>query len=369
MGDDGSHLNVNKINIPYFNPDEDKISAKAWMYIVEMAATSAGTREEKVPAVGDVAATTRQVPRWSDEITCTNAMLLLQGSASKWMENLLSEGGPETTSWIAFKKVFKKRFIKTLSLTEKLNLMDLKMKSSESCDDFYDRCKNNYNQFFEDEWEILEIGKTTPGLPWGAPGTPVIAAHQTASKNYYIKCKTIQMKLAFAAGLRENIKKQTLIQKADNLDSILEVATRVEASLKEMKKEYGVASCEVDDEEDDDSAEVGAINQRNRKFQKGGAGKGNQGGSTRKFSPPNKTKSAPMSCYYCLKTGHFKPDCMTRKHDRAKGVYKSNIHAKESTRKRISNVDADDEEDEDEGGVSNCGVNFDLTDYLNLHSA
>jgi hypothetical protein len=89
MGDDGGNLNISKINIPYFNPDEDKISAKAWIYVVEMAATSAGTRPV-VTGVGDAQVTTH-VARWTDEITCTNAMLLLQGSASKWLENLLSE--------------------------------------------------------------------------------------------------------------------------------------------------------------------------------------------------------------------------------------------------------------------------------------
>jgi hypothetical protein len=368
MGDDGGHLNISKINIPYFNPDEDKISAKAWIYVVEMAATSAGTRA--VVTGPEEARVTTQVARWTDEITCTNAMLLLQGSASKWLENLLSEGGDATKSWKAFKKVFKKRFIKSLSLTEKLNLMDLKMKSTESCDDFYDRCKNNYNQFFEDEWEVLEVGKQDLALPWGNPNTIITEAHVLSSTRYYLKCKAIQMKLAFAAGLRENIKKQTLIQPADNLDSILEVAQRVEASLKELKKEYGVASCEVDEDEDDDSAEVGAINnQKSRKFQKGGAGRGNTGGPNRKNSPPNKSKTGSMSCYYCLKTGHFKPDCMTRKNDRAKGIFKSNINAKVSKGKSISNVDADDDDEDDEGGVSNCMVDFNLTDYLNLHSA
>ena len=369
MGDDGgNHSNISKINIPYYNPDEDKISAKAWIYIVEMAAVSAGTRPVTT-GVGDLAVT-EQVARWTDQITCTNAMLLLQGSASKWLENLLSEGGVETRSWTAFKVVFKKRFIKSLSLTEKLNLMDLKMKSSESCDDFYDRCKNNYNQFFEDEWEVLTIDNTSPDLPWGSPGVQVTQRHVTTSDRYYQKCKAIQMKLAFAAGLRENIKKQTLIQPANTLDSILEVAQRVEASLKELKKDFGVASFDVEEDEDEDSAEVGAVNRKFfKKFQKEGAGRSNAGGPNRKNSPPNKSKPGTLSCYYCLKTGHFKPDCMTRKNDRAKGVFKSNINSKVSKGKSISNVDADDDDEDEEGGVSNCQVDFNLTDYLNLHSA
>ena len=60
---------------------------------------------------------------------------------------------------------------------------------------------------------------------------------------------------------------------------------------------------------------------------------------------------------------------MTRKNDRAKGIFKSNINSKVSKGKSISNVDADDDDEDEEGGVSNCQVDFNLTDYLNLHSA
>ena len=49
--------------------------------------------------------------------------------------------------WDYFKVAFRNRFIKSLTLTEKLNLMDIKMKSTETVLDFFDRCTNNMTLF------------------------------------------------------------------------------------------------------------------------------------------------------------------------------------------------------------------------------
>ena len=362
MGDTtGHHLNVTKINIPYFNPDKKDISAKAWVYMVDMAAVAAGTHTVKK----DNGETTQE-QRWDDEVTATNAMLLLQGSANKWMENLLIEKAPEVKSWKLFKKAFKKRFIKNLTLTEKLNLMELRMRANETCDDFYDRCKNNYNLFFEDEWEELVLDQTVPHLPWGKPGDKQTQPVIDISNNYYKKAKNIHLKMSFAAGLRESIKKATLIQQADTLDNIVEVAKRVEASLKEVNKEFGAASCEVDQNEL--NVEANAINtfKGRGRFQRGGRGGSQNRGGQRQGAPPSGFK-----CFYCFKPNHYKEQCNTRKHDRAKGIFKTNIDAKPAKGKgNVNAIDGENEEDDDEddsGSVQNNQVDFNINEYLNLH--
>ena len=362
MGDQANNQSqVGKIHIPYFNPEKKDISAKAWLYMVDMAQIAAGDNVNKVDGVET------RTARWDDKVTVNNAMLLLQGSANKWMENLLIEDAPEIKSWIEFKKIFRKRFIKNLTLTEKLNLMELKMKSNESCDEFYDRCKNNYNLFFEDEWESLALGKTDADriLPWGNPGTEQVAAVIKVSDNYYKKAKEIQLKMSFAAGLKDSIKKQTLIQEADSLDRIVEVAKRVETSLKEVNKEFGAASCEIDQE--GFNGEVGAVNNfRGRgKFQRGGRGGGQNRGGQRQGA-----RQGGFKCFYCFKEGHYKDQCNTRKHDRAKGIFKSNIEATPNKgRGKINQVDGEDEEEEEEesGSVQNNQVDFNINEYLNLH--
>jgi hypothetical protein len=74
---------TSKIVIPYFNPSETKISAKAWIGYVEMARDSAGTKPVKNANGEEI-----QVSNWSDKQTVTNAMLLLQGTANKWVEHI-----------------------------------------------------------------------------------------------------------------------------------------------------------------------------------------------------------------------------------------------------------------------------------------
>jgi hypothetical protein len=180
---DDKGLNMSKIVIPYFDPDSKAITPRAFLAYVDLARKSAGYKH--FPATADAAA--YNVLKWTDEITCTNAMLLLRGTASKWIENILEEGGKELSDWDIFKKSFKLRFLKSLTLTEKLNLNDLRMSATESCLDFYDRCRNNMYLFFDDEWEVLTLNSTHEGLPWGTPGvageggTKVTAGHKTVS--------------------------------------------------------------------------------------------------------------------------------------------------------------------------------------------
>ena len=269
-------LNLSKIVIPYFDPESKAITPRAWLAYVDLARKSAG---KKTVGEGQAA---RDVPNWSDEVTCTNAVLLLRGTASKWIENVMESEGKELTDWQEFKTSFRRRFIKSLTLTEKLNLTDLRMTATESCLDFYDRCKNNMYLFFDEEWEVLNVGTTEAGFPWGTPGVAVTAENKKVSDNYYKECLKIQLKLAFASGLRESIKRQTLIQEAEDLDSILAVAQRVEASQKEIKKDIALVEVGYSDEEE--GVDVGAVNFQRRKGNQGGANKsGGSGGHLHKF--------------------------------------------------------------------------------------
>ena len=92
---------------------------------------------------------------------------------------------------------------------------------------------NNINLFYETQWEVLEIGSTTSALPWGTPNTKVTQAHVNVSQNYNREAINLQVRLLFASGLRPDIKKQVLMQPAEKLEEILEVAKHVESSLKE----------------------------------------------------------------------------------------------------------------------------------------
>ena len=360
-------VGVSKIIIPFFDPESKAVTPRAWLSFVEMARKSAG-KKTVTEGVGD-AAVQREVDVWTSEMTCVNAISLLRGTASKWIKNLLESQANETKDWEVFKASFKKRFVKSLTLTEKLNLTDLRMTASESVLDFYDRCKNNINLFFEEEWESLVVGETKATLPWGSPGTQVTEALQTVSKNYHRQCVNIHLKLAFAAGLRDSIKRQTLIQPTETLDEVLAVAQRVEASQKEVKREVAVIEAGFSDEEE---VEVGAINARKgqaaagrSRFLPSQARSSNNGGATSRR--PGGTMG---DCYYCLKPNHMKRDCITRRNDRNKGIFRSNINAAPSRRQNAS-VEMDDSNAEAaaEASAQVQSAQIDIADYLNIHSA
>ena len=60
-------VGLSKIVIPFFDPESQAVTPRAWLSFVEMARKSAGKRR-----VGE-GADAREVPNWSDEVTCTNA--------------------------------------------------------------------------------------------------------------------------------------------------------------------------------------------------------------------------------------------------------------------------------------------------------
>ena len=185
---------MGKIIIPLFDPEDQQVTPRTWLNMLEMGRQAAGKNED-----GSW--------KWTDEVTCNNAILLLRGKAAQWVENLLETKSPVLKKWEDFKKAFKNRFIKSLTLTEKLNLMDLQMKSTETVLDFYDRCTNNMTLFYEAEWEKLVKDETSTGLPWGSPGTRVTDNNISVSKNHYDKCIEVHLKIAFAAGLKDSIKR------------------------------------------------------------------------------------------------------------------------------------------------------------------
>jgi hypothetical protein len=331
-----------KIVIPYYNPAKSDISAKAWIGYVEMARDSAGNNAE-----GE--------PNWTEKQTVTNAMLLLQGTASTWVEHILESQGEELKSWAKFKKSFKERFIRSLTLTEKMNLRDLKMTGSESCRDFFDRCNNNIQIFFEDEWQTLIKDEENPGIPWDNPGVKVTDAHIKTSKKFHDKAKDIELKLAYVTGLKESIKKQVLFQQAETLDDILKIAQRVESGLREIKKSE-INILDVDDSDDENGVDVGAVNFKKKKNFKSNNAKA-------------VGQSGQLKCYYCLKSGHFKKNCITMRNDRQKGIFKSNVNANPSPKNKakMNILDTNDDSDDDEAhSVQNAQA--DIRNYLNLNS-
>ena len=89
------------IQIPFYEPEKNELSPRAWLQIIELARTSAG--KHKVKTTNDLGAEVEvEEWVWQDEQMTTNAILLMRGSASKWAEILLEKQVPELKSWSGF---------------------------------------------------------------------------------------------------------------------------------------------------------------------------------------------------------------------------------------------------------------------------
>ena len=218
------------------------------------------------------------------------------------------------------------------------------------------------NFYFETEWESLTVGQTSAELPWGAPNTAVTEDHIKISQNYYRQAINLQIRMLFALGLRPDIKKQTLMQPGETLEEIVEIAQRVESSLKETKREVNATNVDTGEVPNLDKLVAAAINRRppsrpnpNSAPNAGGNTGGNFGGK----------------CYYCDKRGHFKKDCITMRNDRAKGIFRTNLTAPLARRRQASSTDITEEDVEAATAAAEATVNsaqVDLLNYLNPYS-
>ena len=146
---------TSRIQIPHFDPASSKISAESWIQYVQLARESAGWTMD-----GE-----NKKYTWSEPQTCTNAIMLLEGTANKWGVHLMKSKSPGLDKWDQFQKLFRERFIHALTLNEKMSLRDLRMTASESCRDFHDRCSNNIDLFYENEWETINEDDKDTNVP------------------------------------------------------------------------------------------------------------------------------------------------------------------------------------------------------------
>ena len=179
--------NQHRLQIPIYDPDTDAISPKAWINLVDLGRQAAGKNE-----AGN--------ENWTDEITASHAILLLRGKAASWISNLIEDKDDSIKKWSSLKEKFRHRFCEKHTLSEKTKLIsDLSMSSSESVNDFFDRCKSHLMILYDEEWPLL-----------------VDDANDKAARQ---KSINLHHKVLFSAGLRSNIKADVIIQ-----DSLLRLS-------------------------------------------------------------------------------------------------------------------------------------------------
>lgn len=85
---------LGKIIIPLFDPEDQQVTPRTWLNMLEMGRQAAGKNED-----GSW--------KWTDEVTCNNAILLLHGKAAQWVKNLLKTKSPVLKNGRTLKKLSK----------------------------------------------------------------------------------------------------------------------------------------------------------------------------------------------------------------------------------------------------------------------
>ena len=323
--------NQHRLQIPIYDPDTDAISPKAWINLVDLGKQAAGKNE-----AGN--------ENWTDEITASHAILLLRGKAASWISNLIEDKDDSIKKWSSLKEKFRHRFCEKHTLSEKTKLIsDLSMSSSESVNDFFDRCKSHLMILYDEEWPLL-----------------VDDANDKAARQ---KSINLHHKVLFSAGLRSNIKADVIIQDSKSLEDVKTVAMRVEASVRDAKPKQQVAEINTaaveqvaqpieDPPRGQNEAEVDAVYrppQRRQTYQpqnfnrRGRGARGGRSGQNQRFNG---------SCHYCHKFGHRITQCFTKENDEKRGIFRQKVPQPNSSTSNSVQVNA-----------------LDLSEYLNTFQA
>ena len=291
-----NNLGQHRLQIPVFNPDNDDISAKAWMNLVDLGKQAAGK--------------TGGVDNWSDEVTASMSIMLLKGKAADWVANLIEEGDPAVKKWSELKKKFQERFCVKHTLSEKTRLLSgLQMTHSETCADFFDRVKSALNILYDEMW------------------TPPEEINAEADKLARTKSINMHHKLLFSAGLRSDIRQDVIIQDSVTLEDVKTVAMRVEASVKDRKKSAAVVEVSevLEEEEKDDSEfEVDAIHKQSQRQVRQYQNRGGRGSRSFRGGTYNRGRGGRFNglCHYCSKAGHQIRSCFARQNDEKQGIFR-----------------------------------------------
>ena len=288
-GEETAH-NV-KCELPkFYGNSHDTLSAKAWCDRVQ-----------------DV----QKVAKWSPEQTASFACMAMMENAGLWQQNLVDQEIDERTTWDSLKKLFLERFhaAKTLAELAKLRLT-IHQKANEEVADFYDRCVSAMLTLFEN-WKAVEAAEA--------------AADKAAKK----KAFQMFLEIDFAAGLREDIRINTLVANPKSLEELLAAAKRVEAANKEKSNKVAMVSVEPVAQQQQIEPlheEIAAVHnaQPYQSFPNAipyrgrGGGRGGGRGAPRGFSRGNSNGRRPLAdveCHYCKRKGHYANNCYKKRSD------------------------------------------------------
>ena len=275
MAQANQNHNANTIRIPFFDPDDRKLAARPFVTHVEMARNAAGRHAPQNGAQGELI--------WSQQQTASNAILAMRGKASVWIQNLTDRGDVAIQAWDTLKPLFLARFVRTADVHQKAMVMaNLKQHEKEEVLDFRDRVISELRILWDDWPEMLE-------------------ANNARQENARLRAWASEMviSIVLANGFLPCIREPVNNQAADNLETLVTNALRIEANV---KRSASVKVSTVHTE----SHEVAAVR----------AGQNPKQGPRPGGSGPGKKFSG--RCWWCAKSGHRENNCFAKRDGKPK---------------------------------------------------
>lgn len=252
-----------------------------------------------------------RVARWDEQTKCDQFFLSLRDEALKWSNTLDNIIGFNKNDWDQVTQKFLEAYAPKFSAkTLCISFQDLKQRSSEDAQTFYNRVSETFRNAYsaKPDHVTTHVGERH--------GLNQANANNIMAQGIK-RMELLMMNTVFLGGLREDIRSRVLEEGPTQIEESVKLARDIEAIL-ERKRDRAVFVASVGDEEDEDeevlevdedeAEQITAVNFIRRK-------RGLPGLRFRiRKGTKGKTGQKPWSgnCFNCNKPGHRAAQCRSR---------------------------------------------------------
>lgn len=266
-----------------------------------------------------------RVANWNTDLRkCDEFYLCLRDRAISWSNTLDNKPGFDKEIWADVKAEFLKAYApKYTAKTLCTGFQDLKQKSDENVQDFYNRLSDVFRDAYRVKPDHVTTFAGTDAQRLGLTLAEVNAFMKIGIDNM----QRLMMNTVFLGGLRDDLRVKVLEQGPDEISASVDLAREIEVILRDKKEKaekgnYVNSLEEYDDSEgelevgQDEAKHIDAVNVIRRRIGKPlirfRVAPGNRPGPGRNAGNAGRRDKKNVKCFYCKLMGHFQLECRKR---------------------------------------------------------
>jgi len=271
----------------------------------------------------------QEAMRWDDVTTAVHFKACLRGNALTWLKSIEFKSA-NTTSWIALKPVFSKKYVTAVETTYFLsNLATLQQKQGEHTRDFDARICSI----------LIDVKKARPEFVANIPANVADRSDAVLAASYQ-RCLDHDLmhiaKCIFISGLLPEFRTKVQEKKPTTYEDANDYANELCESLISSKAKINVSPVnavtqdDVDDQSDlnyavtkEEMQEILEIRKKRQGYFQSNQNRGNNSNANRAYQPQRSNQNAPKQnygqqnqqkyCLYCKMDNHIQENCFVRK--------------------------------------------------------